>query len=343
MDIKQLKEYIYENNLVEFILEQIGCKYIKYYHNGNPDPYWTAANPDGKNRTAINVYNKPSLLTFNHTRDIGELADIISLVCYIKQLSVFEGVKYICDLLGISYYHDFNQDLPESLKITKLILNMQSNDHEIEEENKPLKPISEKILTYYKPYVNDLFAKDGISYETQREWEIGYDELTNRITIPIRTEIGHLTGVKGRLFKEKLEDWELKYIYLEPCAKSKILYGLHKTYPYIKREGRVFIGESEKFCMQLWDMGYYNAIGLGGKKVSRHQIEKLTRLDVDLVFCFDKDVTKKEIEDIADRFIKGVSIYYIYDEHDILGEKESPSDCVEKFEYLLKNCLFKIK
>ena len=40
-------------------------------------------------------------------------------------------------------------------------------------------------------------------------------------------------------------------------------------------------------------MGYCNSVGIGGKKISSQQIEKLTRLGVDLIFCFDKDVTKK--------------------------------------------------
>jgi DNA primase len=54
-------------------------------------------------------------------------------------------------------------------------------------------------------------------------------------------------------------------------------------------------------------------------------------------------VTKKEIEEIADRFVDGMSIWYLFDDNNILNEKESPSDSQEKFEYLLNNCLYKIK
>lgn len=341
MEVKTLKKYIYENNKVEYILEQIGCHNIKWHSKG----YWTCSNYDGDNKQAIVLYNNDNLGVINYTRDMTSgksvPTDLITLVCFNKKLSFPEGLKYICNELGIDYYYDFDDDIPESIKITKLILEMNNNIDE--QEEKPLKPISEKILTYYKPYVNDMFLKDGISYETQLEFEIGYDPETNRITIPIRDEISSLVGIKGRIFKQQLEEWELKYIYLEPCARSKILYGLYKTYPYIKREGKCFIGESEKFVLQLWSMGYCNSIGIGGKKISSQQIEKLTRLGVDLIFCFDKDVTKKEIEYIADRFVDGVNIYYIYDDKNILNEKESPSDSQEKFEYLLKNCLYKIK
>ena len=100
-----------------------------------------------------------------------------------------------------------------------------------EEKEKPLQPISEKILSYYKPYVNDLFYEDHINYETQREFEIGFDEETNRYTIPIRSELGDLVGVKARYFDRKVPDGMNKYIYLEPCAKSKIIYRLYKTLP----------------------------------------------------------------------------------------------------------------
>ena len=35
--------------------------------------------------------------------------------------------------------------------------------------DRPIVPISEAILGYYKPYVNQIFADDGISYETQQD------------------------------------------------------------------------------------------------------------------------------------------------------------------------------
>ena len=342
MDIKQLKEYIYENNHIENILEKLGMHHIKW-HDGKR--YITCGFPDGDNQKACVIFNSEFFNIDSYTRDVknkaGYAPDVLSLIAFIKQEPFFDCLKWVCQIIGIDYYYSFDDDIPESLKITKLLYEMQRG--EFDQEEKPLKPISEKILTYYKPYVNNMFLNDGISYETQKEFEIEYDEFSNRVTIPIRSEIGDLVGVKGRLFKEIIEEWEQKYIYLEPCARSKILYGLNKTYPYIKKEGKCFVGEAEKFCLQLWSMGYYNSVGIGGKKISSQQIEKLTRLGVDLIFAFDRDVTKKEIEEIADRFVDGMSIWYLFDDNNILNEKESPSDSQEKFEYLLNNCLYKIK
>lgn len=89
-------------------------------------------------------------------------------------------------------------------------------------------------MSYYQPFVNDLFYEDHITYTTQKDFEIGFDPETNRYTIPIRSEIGDLVGVKGRYFYREVPSNENKYVYLEPCSKSKILYGLYKTMPYIK-------------------------------------------------------------------------------------------------------------
>ena len=76
----------------------------------------------------------------------------------------------MCDILDIDYYSNLDEDLPKSLQLTKMLVEMQTSDIESEEE-KPLKPIPEAILSYYKPYVNDMFKEDGVGYETQIEFE----------------------------------------------------------------------------------------------------------------------------------------------------------------------------
>ena len=341
MDVKELKNYIYENRYVEQILESIGCHHIKYHASNS---YWTCANATGDNNGAIVLYNNEYLMCLNYTRQMingTRKTDIIDLVCYTKDLTFPQGLKFICEEIGMSYYHDFEDDIPESFKILKMIDDMNSNS--IEEKEKPLKPISESILSYYKPYVNDLFFDDNIDYDTQKTFEIGFDEESNRYTIPIRSELGDLVGVKGRHFSRQVPKGENKYIYLEPCAKSKIIYGLYKTIDYIKSTGRIYVGESEKFTQQLWSYAYRNGGGTGGKELSQCQIDMLVRLGVMVIFCFDKDVTKEELETLADRFPDGVPLYYMFDEDNILEEHESPSDNPTKWQYMIKNNIYKLR
>lgn len=341
MDTKELKTYIYENNYIANILESIGCHNIRYHSSGD---YYTASNPDGDNKNAIIVYNNELLNAMNFTRNIdtnGRFLDIIDIVSYATGLSFVQSIKKIASEVGLSYYHDFTEDEPECFKILKMLKQINSG---IEvEKDKPLKPISENIMSYYKPYVNDLFAKDGIDYQTQKDFEIGFDEMTNRYTIPIRSEIGDLIGVKGRYFYRDVPEDRNKYIYLEPCAKSKVLYGLNKTLPYIKQNRKVFVGESEKFTMQCWSMGYRNAVSTGGKIISQRQIDLLMRLCVDIVICFDKDVDKKEIEKIAEKFPENMPLYYMYDEDNLLSGHESPTDHKEVWERMVEKNIYRLR
>ena len=341
MDVKELKNYIYENGYVEQILQSIGCHHIKYHASNS---YWTCANATGDNNGAIVVYNNEYLMCTNYTRqmvDTNRSTDIIDLVCYTKKLLFPNCLQFICQEIGISYYYDFEENVPESFKILKLLDNMNSNlNVEVE---KPLKPISENILLYYKKYVNDLFYDDHIDYKTQQEFEIGFDEESNRYTIPIRSELGDLVGVKGRYFYKDIPDDESKYIYLEPCAKSKIIYGLYKTIKYIKSSGRIYIGEAEKFTLQLWSYSYRNCGSTGGKNLSQYQIDLIVRLGVDIIFCFDKDVTKQELEELANKFPDGIPLFYIYDEDNILNNHESPSDDPIKWQHLVKHNIYRLR
>ena len=341
MDIEILKEHILENNFIPTILEELGCHHIR-----KKDGYFQCANPDGDNTTAVCVYENTSLTTINYTRDISNgkniHTDLISLVEFYKNETFPYAVKWICDVLDIDYYSNLDEDLPKSLQLTKMLVEMQSVDTEAETE-KPLKPIPEKILSYFKPYVNDMFCEDGVGYDTQVEFEIGYDEFTNRITIPIRDDLGNLVGVKARYFYRQVPEDEQKFIYIEKCARSQILYGLYKTINFIKKAQRVFVVEAEKGVQQLYDKGYFEAVATGGSKISKNQIDKLTRLCVPIIFVFDKDITKEELDNIASRFIDGTEVYALIDTIGILNEKESPTDDISKFEQLLERCMYRLK
>jgi DNA primase len=341
LDAQKLKGHILDNNLVPNVLEELGCHHIKIRSD-----MVQAANPDGDNTTAICVYLNDNLTTINYTRQIlpkGQTrsTDLYDLVSYIIECSFFEAVKWLCELCGLDYYHT-EEEVPESLQILQCINDMNKECVAEEQDNSPLKPLNPQVLNYYLPVGNILFERDGISLSTQRFFEVGYDPQTNRLTIPIYSEIGDLVGVKGRLFQEEIEEWQNKYLYLFNCNKGKILYGLNKNLDAIMCNGKVYVVESEKAVMQLHDMGFYG-VATGGSKISKYQINMLTRLGVQIIFAYDKDIQEDTIQDIASRFVEGVPIYAIIDKDDILKEKESPSDDVNKWLRLIRNHIYRIK
>ena len=350
MQVNELKEYLLDNELCEDVLIALGCGHVR-----NRGEYISASNPDGgDNRQAIVLYLNESLNCIDYTRQLSKTkraTDIFDLIAYFEQCTFPEAMKWVCDTVGLDYYQEAKEPC-ESLQILKMLKAMSIDSDE--ENNESVKPIPEEILDYYLPWGNVIFEDDGISLDTQYEWEIKFDPQTNSICIPIRDELGTLIAVKARRFKytpstpmdnrrfpDELGEDESKYFYLEPGAKSQVLYGLYKNAKAIQRQGIVFVGESEKFPLQLYDMGYYG-VSTGGSKVSKRQIELLTRLAVKIVFCFDKDISEEELQSIASRFMDGIDIYAIIDKDNILGEKESPSDNPEKWYHLIKNNIYKI-
>lgn len=340
MDARKLKSHIYNNkNMLVSLITSIGMHNIKW----NEQNYIACSYPDGNNKNGCIIFYNENLNIVSNTRNIESgsgFLDIISLVEYVKSLSFFKAIKYICDTCGLDYYEeDDDEDIPESLKITQMLLDMQKNCY-IEDDEK-LQPIDERVLTYYKPYGNRMFTEDGIPYEVQQLLEIGYDDEYNAITIPIRDELGTLVGVKGRYLDRNIK--ENKYVYLTKCAKSKILYGLYRSYEHIKSSNEVYVGESEKSYAQLFAMGRPNAVATSGKKISRVQRNKLASMGVDIILCYDADVTYEELLRIANDFPYGINIYALIDKDHILNEKESPTDKREKFEILLDKYKYKLR
>lgn len=341
MDGKELKDRIIQDNKIKLILEELGMHHVREY-----DTYFACGMFDG-NRTNSTIVYKNSLHIEAHTRNIEDKygnSDIISLVSFIKKTYFTQSKKWLCDICGYLFYCEVKEK-PEAITWLDEIYKMNTND-KMSEDNEIIHPINEDILKYYGEYQNKMFFKDGISFQTQREFQLGYDLETHAVTIPIRDEIGTLTSVKARLYKDKIMDGESKYFYLYPCAKSKILYGLNKTLPYIKNKGEVLILESEKAVMQLWSHGVKNAVAIGGHILSRSQVKKLTHLNVNIVLAYDqgvgtlennkcdKEFYKKEF----DKFLKTQSLAFIFDKSGkILNDKESPSDDFEKFKTLYEN------
>lgn len=331
-----LKERIIQDEKIELILEELGMHHIK-----DKGKYITCGMPDGDNPASTVVY-KDTLIVEAYTRDIKDqygASDIISLVTYIKGTYFSQSIKWICDVCGYSYYGE-NQN--ES-RLAKWVREIWKASSELQDEDdEKLEPIDADVLKYFGRYANTLFLKDGISYDTQWEFELGFDLKYHMITIPIYDELNTLVGIKGRLHKEIINDNESKYFYLYPCAKSKILYGLHKTLPFIKEVGEVIVCESEKGVMQLWSMGFKNAVAISGHILSKTQVQKLTHLNVPVVIAYDKGVEigkdgkvdKNFYRSEFDKFLSQQEIYCVYDREGILKAKESPMDNAEKWHYL---------
>lgn len=329
MDAQTIKEYMFSNNKIEIVLENLGMHHIQW-HNRNE--YITCGMPDGDNPSSTVVYCDNSFFMVKaYTRDIVDpygISDIISLVSFINKTIFTQSINWLCELFGLDYYVESISDDP-TLGYFKTFDLLMKPKASLEVQ---LKPIPEETLKAYLPWDNTIFYEDHIDWETQAEFELGLDVFSHRITIPIRDEMGRLVGVKGRRAWDVVDEWNPKYIYLHQCAKSRICYGLYKTLPYIREKNEIIVCESEKGVMQLWSYGYRNCVAVGGHSISQQQQDLIIQSGAaTIIIAFDKDVDEETVR----KEVENLSLYrrveYILDFNNILEEKESPMDNPNKW------------
>ena len=339
---KDLKSNLNEDLIIK-ILEEMGCHEIRVRKGAKP--HISAAMPDGDNPTSVCVYiNGEDYNTEVFTRGDFQKRknrDIIELVSFIKKISFPQAIKTICDICEFDYYSTPRKPQNSLLKMLSMWEghNIKSGSDEHEDKPLPLKVFDQFYMCPIQKWI-----EEGIKWESQVEFNIGFDVDTKRIIVPIYNNINELVGIKGRLLRDEDIDGNNKYIFLYPCQKSRILFGLAKNYNDIVNKNTVIIVESEKSVIKLHGYGYKNVIAIGGKCASEHQIYDILRLGVDnVILCLDKDVSEEDIDTFAKQLnpaLKLCNLYVMKDPLDLMvGEKESPCDNMDTWEVLYNNYL----
>ena len=337
MDVCKIKDYILQDDTrIEELLHKAEFAHIK--PNGKE---YRCAIEEGGNPTAVRV-NINTLAANNFHQGIK--GDIITLLQDKLQLNFQKTLQWICKILNLNYgEYEEKKDiqLPFGGYFKKIKHNIYYNPDY-------LKTYDETVLNRYAKMPNMMFLEDNISIETQEFFGVGYDNFTDRITVPWYSVNGELVGVMGRLNQRKVEEGVSKWFPVIPFPKSQTLFGYHQNYKYILDKGIVFMGESEKFPMQLHSMGLKNGLGNGGSMITEFKANHIKTLrPKTIIACYDEgleeEIILREIEKLkSDNLFYKNKVGYIHDKDNIYlpkGSKSSPSDLGKDiFESLVKNC-----
>lgn len=132
-----------------------------------------------------------------------------------------------------------------------------------------------------------------------------------------------------------------KFLITPSYPKSLNLFGLYENYKSIQEAGYVVIFESEKSVIKRDSLNDSTCVALSGHTISEEQVRILIGLNVDIVVALDKDIPIEEVRDICNKFYGVRNVYYIWDKWNLLREKDSPADALNKiYQFLMK---YKIK
>ena len=258
-----------------------------------------------------------------------------------KDMNFPTALKWAADFAGLDKEeYDIDIQLPFGGFFQGLV-------KEISEPEFSMKTYDESELDEYKGFYNTMFLKDGISFESQEKFDIGYDALSNRVTIPIYSLDNKLIGIMGR-YNGKCEKEE-RWLPIIPCSRSLTIYGFNENYQSIEEKGMAIIGESEKFVMQADSFGCHIALATSGCHISDTQAKHIKSMFVPkIILAYDEGLNEEDVIAEAEKLKMNNQIYknqvgYIYDrEHKYLpeGSKASPSDLgKEVFAKLVKECV----
>ena len=293
------------------------------------------AREENSNPTAvvIRLTNNENLLVKDY--ELNTVLDLINYLIKIKDASFKDVMNAIKQELYLDSIYNYKKKVGLFNGLYDRI--SRSND-EISVTTYP-----EEILKEYGNTPNLLWLKDGISLSTQRKWSIGYDVLSQRITMPIRTSTGEVMAIKGRLNGEP-EEFEPKYLHIVNGPMSQTLFGYSENYSSLY-ENEILVVESEKSVLKLDSWGYNNVVALGSNSLSTTQAKLLMSLNPKCVtFLLDKSLplenTKRNAE-LLKTFctMRQLQIrYWNWEDNITLDEKAAPcDDTKEEFEYILRN------
>ena len=292
---------------------------------------------DGHNPTAMRL--KLDTLKFDGF-SINAHGNLYSLVMKTKHLSFPKALKYIAETLGLEK-SQFSQKIRYPFGgFYKGLM------REIREPEYSMTTYDDSILNDYIGKYNLMFFKDGINFQTQQFFNVGFDIETLRITVPEYTLDGRLCGIMGRLNDSRCPKDE-RWLPIIPCSRSLTLYGYHHNYETIQQKNIVVVGESEKFVQQLHSMGSYVGLATCGCDVSEIQAKHLKALITSkIILAYDEGLEEDQIRTQAEKLILDNAMFrnkvgYVFDRDNLIlpkGSKASPSDLGKgAFLELIKN------
>ena len=338
MNVADLKKYIYENNKIEYVLEQIQCHHIKFHPLKG---YYSCGNYNGDNTAAINLKNNIHLNVVNYTREkeFGDGSDLITLVQYNKQYDFITAIKYLHEILGLQYSFERKPQKDEG-KVDHLNVFTKHLSKKRIVDVGELDTLDEELLDDYMPLLHESWYREGIIPKTREKFGICYSYRRKRIIIPIRDWLTkELVGFNMRTTVVNYEMFNIPKYWITPTyQKSVNLYGLAENYDSIINKKIVTVFESEKSVLKRDSLLDDTCVALQGKTMSDVQAGILFRLNSEVVIAMDKDVCLNEVRHMCEKLYNKRPVSYIWDSWGLLEDKQSPADASNQiYQFLFKH------
>ncbi len=260
----------------------------------------------------------------------GEICDVIDYVKLKKRCSFSGAIKFLLQFMGISE-ESFGHTKVASYK--KQLRALSSLDKK--KENTFTK-FSEKDIPSMMEMRGSFWA-DKFAKETLDLFQVGFDPIDNRITVPIRDENNLLCGVTGRtVYKDYADRKDCpKWRHYKNSNVNENFFNIYNGIQESRsRKNAIIIVEGPKDTLWLHEKGFKNTIACLTNKISNVQKGLLLKNFMDIYLFLDGDSGGKIGQSAIYKEIKG---YFNIFEVKAPDGKDPDDLSKEELEELFKN------
>lgn len=276
----------------------------------------------------------------------GEGGNVISFIEKYHNVSIRRAIEIAKDYAGLSDSNE-RQVLSSKMEAAKVARRFKSSLKK--EKSSTAQTLPPDCMDKYE-FVKDklqLWADEGITFDTMLRFQVRYDALSDRIVHPIRDYTGRIINICGRTCDPDFKAKKIrKYTYFNSFGTLNTLYGYSENKDAIISKKEIILFEGAKSVMKAYGWGFDNCAALLTSHLSRQQFLFLTQIcswhGVSVVFALDADVDVSK-----DKHIRLLSSYapvsFVRNYGDILNPKDSPVDQGEEAWRLLYETKYRFK
>jgi DNA primase len=236
----------------------------------------------------------------------------VTFIADLFNLSTFEALRQIKEYYGGAFAD------PETTiedEINRYFMELGKPDQEPINYTLQKTVLSDFAIT---PGVRYYMRQRGFHNEIVDKFQIGYDEISERVAIPIFDEVGRLVGFKGRSIdpedKPKYKVLGGSLYGFPRYHVGLVVFGIDKV---PKNQRTAIICEGELNAIAMHQMGYTNAIAAGGSTFTAIHARKIVERFDDAVLYFDSDKAGNEATLNAAKLLMPHMPVKVMPEHDL--------------------------
>lgn len=156
----------------------------------------------------------------------------------------------------------------------------------------------------------------GFSPEILDEFQIGWDDVSQRLSIPVFDEMDRLIGFKGRRWdNDQTGEYNPKYLVLggakynfDTYDVSRVLFALSRAKKCIQTYNRMIVVEGELNAISMHQKGFKNTVGISGQYLSPYQRELIAAVSDEVTLYFDEQEKAYRAAEELSRHIMRVKV-----------------------------------